>query len=333
MLYLGAMTLMGKAELNKNLRQAQGAEDAGDFFSAAHYYKETLKSARAFGDSKIIKICKKKIVETNKKSEGAFHEFRFEKQILNKDIDRDVAPILKGDLLMVLKRIGRHPLLYPKYREVVESAKKGMPVTRSIANLSTTSPEGHLLRGGADGAHSWFMNIYEIQQGLINEIYLQRIFQQLAARGFNEENLSAYFKASGVFPERNLKIISVGLGRYFAEDFVSAIHILTPQFENVFLFISEKCGIDVIALDSGKDISTHTKTLSAGDLSSEPFQKVWGKDLCEQLKFTLFDPLGYKLRHKVAHGEIVLEECSSSVANLILYFYLVLAARTGVKEK
>ena len=46
-----------------------------------------------------------------------------------------------------------------------------------------------------------------------------------------------------------------------------------------------------------------------------------GEDFCEQIKYVLFDPLGYKLRHKIAHGEIELAECNQLNTGLIIYFF------------
>lgn len=109
------------------------------------------------------------------------------------------------------------------------------------------------------------------------------------------------------------------------------MHILVPQFEAVFLDLSESCGIDIVALDQRLGIATRTKTLSDRYLSSEEFVKIWGEDFCQQIKFVLFEPLGYKLRHKVAHGEILEEECNFQNVVLIIYFFLVLLGK--IKRK
>lgn len=323
---------MNKDELNTNLKQAQDAENVADFFSAAHFYKETLSIARNLGDSATITLCKNKIVETNQKAKDAFKELSVETKIPNEEINKVVNPILEGDLEAILKRIGVHPFLFPKIQQIEESARKNMPISYQIASLSTISQDGHLVKGGGDGGHSWTMQMYGMQQGLITELYLQRIFEGLVKKGFNEKSLMAYFDGKGTFPANNLIVISVGINRYFASDYVSALHILIPQFENVFLFMSERLGIDVVALNRSKDVSTQLKTLSVEYLNSVVFQDKWHRNFCEQLKFVLFEPLGYMLRHKVAHGQIIAAECTYQITNLILYFFLVLAARVETKK-
>jgi hypothetical protein len=318
---------MNKKELNNNLKQAQEAESAANFFNAAHYYKEALGIARNLGDSSSIKLCKNKVIEMNQKSQNSFKEICIETKISNKEIDTVINFILDGDLDAILEMIGIHPFLSPKIKQVEESALKNISIYRQIANVSTISKEGHLIKGGSDSDYSQIMQTYDIQQSFIVEFYLEKIFKGLTNKGFNKESLVTYLRSRGIFPESNLSVITVGIERYFAGDYVSALHILIPQFENVFLFISKKLGIDVIALNRSKEISTQNKTLSLEHLSSDEFQNKWGRDFCEQLKFALFEPLGYTLRHKIAHGQINLEECTQQKTNLILYFFLVLAAK------
>ncbi len=324
---------MSKDELDRNIRQAQDAENSADFFSAAHYYKAALEIARNLNDSTSITLCKGKVVEMNQKSKDSFRELKVETQIPNEEINKVVNSILEGDLDTILKKIGVHPFLFPKMQQVEESSQKNMPISYQLASLSTISQDGHLVRGGSDGNYSWTMQMYGMQQGFITELYLKKIFDGLGERGLNEESLIAYLQSRGTFQENNLGIIAIGINRYFAGDYISALHILIPQLENTFLFMSERLGVDVIALNRGKDVSTQFKTLSVEHLNSETFQSKWNRDFCEQLKFVLFEPLGYMLRHKIAHGQITAVECTPQMTNLVLYFFLVLAARVEIKQQ
>ncbi len=202
----------------------------------------------------------------------------------------------------------------------------------SLVSSSTISSDGHVVKGGSDTEYAWFNTIYTFSQGFINNAYLNRIFEELEKNGLGEKILIDYLKSSRLFPEDKFGIIEKGVSRYFEKDYISSLHILTPQFESAFLFLSEKLGIDVIALNAGKDISTQMKLLSADKLDTLEFQNIWGIDLCAQLKFVLFEQLGYNLRHKIAHGLIKSDECTVEMARLVIYFYLVIVARIGVEE-
>lgn len=321
--------------LQDKLTQAESAENAEDFFRASFFYKETLKLARDLGDSQRIKFCKKKLIETNQKllENEEFIEISVERPIKRGLIEKFINSFLaEKDLFLILYKVGKHPSLYPKFDRVKETAKKTIPKFSLFGNQSVPSAEGHLIKNGEDVNHWWFMEMYTMEQGLIMNLYLRGIFVELLNKSpnkgaLNEENLIRYFRESEVVPEETLNIIGVGIKRYFEKDFISAIHILVPRFENLFLHLSGELGIDIIALNQTKEISTQTKTLSSKHLDSDEFQRVWGKDLCQHIKFVFFDPLGYKLRHKVAHGEIHLGECNFDNATLVLYFFLVLIGR------
>ncbi len=322
---------MKKEDLELKLEEAKTAEESGDFFSSSFLYTDATEIARNLGDSTSVTFCKNKVVEMNRKSKSAYKELSVEQQVPNEDIEKAINPILEGTIEEILKKIGASLVLYPVMADVEKTAQGNMPISYQIANLSTRSESGHLVKGGTDGNLAWTIQMYSICQGIISELFLSRIFTSLKEKGLDKENFISYLRSSGIFPENNLKLIEVGIDKYLNNDYVSAIHILIPQFEGVFLYISEKLGIDIVSLNRGKEISTQIKTLSSEYLSSEKFQNKWGRDFCEQIKFVLFEPLGYTLRHKVAHGQISIQECNLSNSNLILYFFLVLAGRVGVK--
>ena len=166
------------------------------------------------------------------------------------------------------------------------------------------------------------------------DIYLNPIFYSLIRKNkkLTFKVLSEYFVNSGLMDTNQLEIVDIGLEKYFEEDYVSALHILVPQFEAFLLDVAKKLGINIVALDTKLDVATRTLTLSEVHLDSDDFKKVFGENLCRQIKFILFEPLGYKLRHKIAHGEISYNECNFQNMTLILYLYLVLLARIKPKK-
>ncbi len=333
-----------KIDLQTKLNHAQEAENSEDFFRAAFLYRDALAVAIKEGNSEIIKLCKNKSVEMNKKSIASGKDFK--ELSITQELSDDkkkaheefIAKFLnQGDLKTILRAIGKHLFFFPKVKDVQQSANKTMPISYQIASLTTISNDGHTLRGSSDGNYAWFMKMYDMNQQLIMLLYVGRIIYELMENkpngiNFNLKELSGYFSEAGIFDERNLKIILVGLQKFFDRDYISALHILVPQFEAVFLKISEKLGIDIVALDQKQGLATRTKTLSETYLDSEEFRKVWGEDFCRQIKFVLFEQMGYRIRHKVAHGEIDPAECNFENTTLILYFYLVLLGRVNVKS-
>src|SRR3972149_2422888 len=220
-------------DLQTKLSQAQEAENSEDFFRAAFFYKDTLAVALKVGNSEKIKLCKNKIVEMNKKSIASGKDF---KEIsVTQEIPEDkkkaheefISKFLnQGDLKTILIAIGKHPFFFPKVAEVQKTTNKTMPITYQIASLSTISNDGHNLRGSSDGSYAWFMNMYDMSQRLIMNLYIDRIIYELMENkpnniSLNIQGLSEYFSKSGIFEERNLKIILVGLEKYFKNDYIS----------------------------------------------------------------------------------------------------------------
>jgi hypothetical protein len=331
-----AMSIISKKdEAKKDYKKAKELEKNKQFFSASFYYKNSLKIYRDLGDSKKQKICKKKLIEMNKLAVNEFSEFKFEQNIPKEKLEKEMEELrdlMEGDLGEILDRIGRCTSFTPKIKDIETTANNTMPVSVFIATTVTLDGKGNIIDGSHDGMYAWKMNIYEISQGLISGLYLKTLIDGLiSSEKLNPKDLIIQFKNKNLISEGDLEIIRNGIEAYFEKNYVSALHILVPKLESLFLNLSEKLGVDIISLNSGKEISTKTRTLSEFHLDSPAFKKVWGEDLCEQLNFVLFRPLGYKLRHKIAHGEINIDECNCSNASLILFFYITLLFR--IKRK
>lgn len=335
---------MNKMNLDSKIQEAIILEDGGNYFTAAIAYKEALADAIKIKDSKLIKLCKKKLVEMNKKSIDSgkdFKEHEFTHQLTDeqsKSLKNFIVGILKiKDKNIVLKIIGQHPDFMPKVKDVETLAMNTMPITYQLTTLTTVSDQGHSLRGGSIAQYSWFMQMYDLSQKQIMTLCLNRLMYMLINKNPYEKTMSIteiseYFSNSKLFHPNQLKIVLVGLQKYYDEDYVSALHILVPQFESFFLYIVKKLGINIVALDTTVDTATRTKVLSERDFDSEELKDIFGEDLCRQIKFILFEPMGYKMRHKIAHGEITSEECNFQNTTLVLYLFLVLLARIKVKD-
>lgn len=333
-----------KTDLNKKIEEAKSAENSESFFSAAIIYKEALGMAKKNEDSISIKICKTKVVEMNKKSIESGKDFQEHEFVhnLTQDQTNSLKKFIVGileidDKNRVLKIIGQHPDFMPKVKSVTALAKKTIPITYQFATLTTISDEGHDLRGGSVAEYSWFIQMYDLSLKQIMTLCLNRLMYMLIngnpyGKTMKIEEVLDYFSKSELFAPNQSEIISLGIKKYYEEDYVSALHILVPQFESFLLKVANHLGIDIVALDTSVDISTRTKTLSERDFDSEDFIKIFGEDLCRQIKFVLFEPMGYRLRHKIAHGDITLKECNFQNTTLILYLYLTILGRVKVKN-
>ena len=326
-------------EVDKIINKAKEAEDTRSYFISAIYYKEALLIALKNNDSKSITLFKNKAVEMNRKlalSGKDFQKYEFVYELTEKQqstLQDFLVSILKiNDIGKLFITIGELQEFMPKLVEVEKLAKKTMPVAYQIATLNTVSADGHNLRGGSDGAYSWFIQMYDLTQKQILNLYLGRLMDILLKKNpvgkvLTIADFEGYFSKSYLFSTNQLDIIRVGLRKYVEGDFISALHILVPQYESLLLKIISKFGLNIVALDTSIDVATRTTTLSERDFESDGFKKIFGVDLCRQIKFVLFEPMGYRLRHKIAHGEINQTECNFDNTTIIVYLYLVLLAK------
>jgi hypothetical protein len=324
---------MNNNTLESILKEADQAEKSQNFFQAAHLYKSALKKALKSANSETISFIKTKLVEMNQKSQKEFKSIEIEQELPQEKIDEIINRILnQGNLEKSLEAIGLCSGLCPQKKRITETYKKSMPLAFQLATLTTITDKGHMVKRGSDGEYSWFIEIYKINQGISETLLLKLFYQLMKSKKLDEKSLEQYLDDTKIFPANSLKILKIGIHHYFAEDYISALHILIPQFEGIFLHLSELLGIDTIALNQENGISTTTKTLSSLYLSSDKFTNAWGEDFCQQIDFVLFEPLGYKLRHRTAHGEISAEECNILTTSIMIYFFLVLAANIKTQE-
>ncbi|MCC7304062.1 hypothetical protein IT418_01445, partial [bacterium] len=304
--------------------------------SAGFFYADALETAKKIQAQKAdITRLKNKLVQSNKKAlEGGdkyYKEYTHEHKFTQHDIEL-INKLLNEFLSIkktptILKIIGVHPAFHMRYQKIKENAEKHVPISYQLVSLSKVSPQGHTIKGGADGTLSWIMEMYDLHLQVLMNSYLGRLFQNLiSTKKLTRRNVTSYFKKSNLFAAENMVLLETAIERFFAKDYVSFLHIAVPQFENIFLKISAGLGLDVVALEPTSEVYTRTKVLSSELILSEKFIETWNEDYCRLIDFLLFEPLGYKLRHKIAHGEIYPGECNFRNAIHVMYLYLALIA-------
>lgn len=325
------------------IKKAQELEAQGNFWEAGEEYKDALLELNRFSDFKDEKaLCKKKIREMNIKRADDFVE-----SSASYTFSQDEAKILDDlvnsyvnceELADCLYKIGIESHFRPDYKKIeLSSRNENMPLFFILANLSSQDDQGNLSQDGHDPIAMSFAMNYSSDHSGIMQIYLRNIFARLMKTKMTAENLANYFESKKVFSDDTLAILRIGIERYFAEDYVSSLHILVSRFEGAFLELTESISeVDIVASrkqsGSADQVWTQDKTLGEPFLKDEDVRKVWGEDFCEQVLFTMFSPLGYKIRHKVAHGYIGAKDLNFANCTLLLYFFLVMATKADVNN-
>ena len=133
---------------------------------------------------------------------------------------------------------------------------------------------------------------------------------------------------SSAVPAGRTDIWAQGLYYGFDRDFLVSSHLLIPQIEHLtrILLQQEKIPtttIDENGVESEKSINSLLEELKIYELL--------GRDLAEELKFLLTEPMGLNYRNKICHG--LVNESPSDTDIYIWWLYLRLAVNNYVLFK
>ena len=144
-----------------------------------------------------------------------------------------------------------------------------------------------------------------IEQGLTSEIDIERVC------------------SSEYMDEEQKEIISVGINRMFANDYVSALHILVLQFESYFRTFFEWGGFPTTSLKNNG--LQYEKNFN--DFIREDFvEATLDKDLLFMIDFVMVEQLGKNLRNNIAHGLSDMKTFNKNNCLIVLYLFWMLTA-------
>ncbi len=320
----------------ENLRkQAKEVAEKGDYMSASFFAVKALKIFGEVNDSTAIKELKKLAVAYTRKSEETMQS-----REISVPLDKELVTFLESmvneltssdSLLGNLEKIVNTKEMLPSFSAVKKTSEEIVPITAQLVTHMSIGDEGHVTSFD-DFETSWFIENYGMNMNLsISSI--NRVFSELIKKKqFTQENLMGLVISKGIFTGEFLLKLEAVLERRFANDYLSAIHILVPMFDKVFMHFSGLLGLDIYTYN-GRQTSTRNKTLSVEILKSEEFIKVWGEDFCYMLSYFLYDPNAQRFRHKVAHGDITVSECNFTTFNIVFFFLLRVIIKVQVNSK
>jgi len=134
----------------------------------------------------------------------------------------------------------------------------------------------------------------------------------------------------GLDPEET-ETLERGIERFLAEDYISAAHILSSQFENAFRKKLAEVGVEPTRFRTLPDGSTRTDEAALGDLmhSTTPdgrtVRELIGENAWQFIDRTMVAVDGWNLRNKFAHGLAGRREVAPPVVSVILHHILWLA--------
>lgn len=105
-------------------------------------------------------------------------------------------------------------------------------------------------------------------------------------------------KYSPIVPFGREALFAKGLYSGYNQDYVTALHILAPQVENMVRYHLKNAGAKTSTLNNGIETLNSLKTL----IELPEVEKVFGNNLAFEIKALFCDPLGTNFRNDIAHG-------------------------------
>jgi len=153
---------------------------------------------------------------------------------------------------------------------------------------------------------------YGIEIGLIVQARIWPALEVLVLEHrLLEDDFVSLASCSPIIPEGRDRLFGKALFAGFERDFVAALHLLTPQIEHMVRWHLKEAGVRTTNTDSaGIENENGLSTL----VELPEVAKIFGDNLCFELKALFCDPFGPNLRNELAHGLLDDERCYSPYA-------------------
>ncbi len=172
---------------------------------------------------------------------------------------------------------------------------------------------------------------YKIRVTFIAELFVKELFRFLEEeRELNADTLTAYVKEWPLLDEDNSAVIEVGVTRFFEKDYVSALHVLVPQFEACTRKMFEKADIATTSIKPG--MVQQEQPLNEF-LRREDVNLALGSDIRKYFEMVMVDQTGLNLRNNIAHGLIKFSECNEINALIVIHLFLILTRYRIVSQE
>lgn len=258
--------------------------------------------------------------KAGKLAESGFKEVRGEVQIPHEEIEAYIKPLIGVDLAESLKQLSAAPHFIPDLDSSKKSAaegKKKFPFQAIVPKIILK--DGHVVAAASTEEELLeFAVVRDFVIGIkIGGIFRSHLFERLRKeQGLSKDGLIAHFREWGCCKEKHLEFLGVGLDHYFKDDFISAVHVLVPQFEDMLRGFLELAGQPISDPQRGRFFILDSL------LKNAVLIQVGQENLIMWYRLSLSDPEGINLRNEVAHGlsspKIMTKETVELVIHLLL---------------
>ncbi|NLI17173.1 MAG: DUF4209 domain-containing protein, partial [candidate division Zixibacteria bacterium] len=299
---------------------------AGYLNDAAKYFTKINKQyGRDY--TELIDRLKIRIKQVNKDSKSQMQSVSGETKIPVEAINEYVNRFKELTLTDSLGVIGSEFHVMIPHDIAVEKAKSSLADTPLLALVTETvlSDDNIIaeVKPGNEKLEKFAKDIIIHHCYSTIQIFINPVLQLLIKdKGLSCDKYIEFISDSNLIEKDRLSLIKVGIERYWAEDYISSMHILVFQIEGILRDVLGHLGRPTTKI--ARDVTQ--ERLLDDILRDEILKHCLGDDFCYFLQIILSDPLGVNLRNRVGHA-LARENEFNKVVNLLL---LLILLRFGV---
>ncbi|WP_210125796.1 DUF4209 domain-containing protein [Staphylococcus sp. GDY8P126P] len=274
---------------------------------------------------KEMKILVKRTYEEYEKS-NEMSLIRIPIEFPEEEIDKFVEHFTSLDIQNSLDKIAYSNDLIPKITVIedqVDKLSKEFPLQNLISKgllndgkkiVETTTEEDNK----TINFNSYYMNHLNINV----ELLLKAIFDILISEfEISTEDFMQKFNRWDLLDSKNIPFIKCGITKFLEKDYISAIHILVPQFESVVRRMFSKLGYSTTSIKKG---ITQQEVTFNEFLLRDDIRSALGNDVHKLIQIVMVEQSGLNLRNEIAHGLIELHNINYTKCILVIYLFLIL---------
>lgn len=305
----------------------QGGKEEKSYLVKAEFLERAVNHYVNIGERHKVYNLKVKIKEAYRLTNNEIKEHEYNLDISNfEEIEAETEKFIREDInssFEVFSRKGIY-MFIPKVDEIINRAKERQ--ANSLMNLigiSKISNDRKIFSANSkDEKEKYFLfDQYNMELLLIFSIMYDRIWLKLKQQGLSCKMVVDRITGWECMNEIDADIIKVGIERYFEDDFISAIHILVPKFENCFREFFSWGGYPTTSIK--KSATQHEQTFNEF-LENNFVKDNIDSDTLFLIKYVMIDNLGYNLRNDIAHGLAGVDKFNRYIANIVLFLYFIL---------
>ncbi|CAC8502828.1 Uncharacterised protein [Staphylococcus aureus] len=242
------------------------------------------------------------------------------------EIDKIIEGFISSDVQISLDKIAYSNDLIPKItviEDLVDKLSKEFPlqglISKGLLNdgkkvvETTTEEDNKTINFNSNYMHHLNINV---------ELLLKAIFDKLISEfEISTEDFMQKFNKWELLDNKNVPFIEHGISRFLEKDYLSALHILVPQFESTVRRMFSKAGYSTTSIRKG---NTQQEVTFNEFLLRDDVKSTLGNDVHKLIQIVMVEQSGLNLRNEIAHGLIELSNINYTKCILVIYLFLIL---------